>query len=70
MGLKHCYGGYVEPQSGLYGICKLLYPPQQSCRGVYWFHHVRTSVDKSYVVRQLELCFLESFAVPELLELI
>jgi hypothetical protein len=19
----------------------LLYPPQQSCRGVYWFHHVR-----------------------------
>jgi hypothetical protein len=28
-----------------------LYPPQQSCRGVYWFHHVRPSVDKSYVVR-------------------
>ena len=21
-----------------------LYPPQQSCRGVYWFHHVRPSV--------------------------
>ena len=29
----------------------LLYPPQRSCRGVYWFHHVRPSVDKSYVVR-------------------
>ena len=29
----------------------LLYPPQQSCMGVYWFHHVRPSVDKSYVVR-------------------
>jgi hypothetical protein len=33
----------------------LLYPLQQSCRGVYWFHHVRPSVrpsvDKSYVVR-------------------
>jgi hypothetical protein len=29
-----------------------LYTPQQrSCRGVYWFHHVRPSVDKSYVVR-------------------
>ena len=23
MGLKHRYGGYVEPQSGFYGICKL-----------------------------------------------
>ena len=22
----------------------LLYPPQRSCRGVYWFHHVRPSV--------------------------
>ena len=36
-------------------ILLLLYPPQQSCRGVYWFHHVRPSVrpsvDKSYVVR-------------------
>jgi hypothetical protein len=37
-------------------VCKkcnffLLYTPQQSCRGVYWFHHVRPSVDKSYVVR-------------------
>ena len=38
---------------------KLLYPPERSCRGVYWFHHVRPSiwpsvrpsVDKSYVVR-------------------
>ena len=28
-----------------------LYPLQRSCRGVYWFHHVRPSVDKSYVVR-------------------
>ena len=27
------------------------YPPQRSCRGVYWFHPVRPSVDKSYVVR-------------------
>ena len=27
-------------------------PPQRSCRGVYWFHHVRPSVDKSYVVRR------------------
>jgi hypothetical protein len=25
MGLKHRYGGYVEPQSGLYGICKLFF---------------------------------------------
>jgi hypothetical protein len=25
--------------------------PQQSCRGVYWFHPVRPSVDKSYGVR-------------------
>ena len=23
---------------------RLLYPPQRSCRGVYWFHHVRPSV--------------------------
>jgi hypothetical protein len=41
-----------------------LYLPQRSCRGLYWFHHVipsvRPSVDKSYVVRKLELCFLES----------
>jgi hypothetical protein len=33
----------------------LLYPPQQSCRGVFWYHHVRPSfrpsVDKSYVIR-------------------
>ena len=28
-----------------------LYTPQRSCRGVYWFHHVRPSVDKSYVIR-------------------
>ena len=26
-------------------------PLQQSCRGIYWFHHVRPSVDKSYVIR-------------------
>ena len=32
-----------------------LYPPQRSCMGVYWFHHVRPSVDKSYVVRVLLL---------------
>jgi hypothetical protein len=25
MGLNHRYGGYVEPQSGLYGICKLFF---------------------------------------------
>jgi hypothetical protein len=25
MGLKHRYGGYAEPQSGLYGICKLFF---------------------------------------------
>ena len=25
MGLKHRYGGYVEPQSDLYGICKLFF---------------------------------------------
>ena len=25
MRLKHRYGGYVEPQSGLYGICKLFF---------------------------------------------
>ena len=35
----------------------LLYPLQQSCRGVYWFHHVhpsvRPSVDKSYVFYNL-----------------
>ena len=28
-----------------------LYPLQRSCRGVYWFHHVRPSVDKSYVIQ-------------------
>ena len=28
-----------------------LYPSQWSCRGVYWSHHVRPSVDKSYVVQ-------------------
>ena len=25
-------------------VIPLLYPPQQSCRGVNWFHHVRPSV--------------------------
>jgi hypothetical protein len=24
-----------------------LYPPQRSCRGIYWFHHVRPSVRPS-----------------------
>ena len=32
-------------------VVLFLYPPQRSCRGVYWFHHVCPSVDKSYVVR-------------------
>ena len=36
--------------SGMVNSFKFLYPPQRSCRGVYWFHHVRPSVDKSYVV--------------------
>ena len=41
----------------LFTVIDILYyiyfytPPQRSCRGVYWFHHVRPSVDKSYVVR-------------------
>ena len=26
------------------GFVSLFYPPQRSCRGVYWFHHVRPSV--------------------------
>jgi hypothetical protein len=26
-------------------------PPATKLEGVYWFHHVRPSVDKSYVVR-------------------
>ena len=28
--------------TGIY--LNLLYPLQRSCRGVYWFHHVRPSV--------------------------
>jgi hypothetical protein len=32
----------------------LIIPPQRSCRGVYWFHHVRPSVDKSYQLFTLE----------------
>ena len=56
----------------------LLYPLQRSCRGVYWFHHVRPSVDKSYFISCLpvkrggSLSFLTifTFVVPELLDLI
>jgi hypothetical protein len=44
-------------------LCNFLSPPQRSCRGVYWFQHVRPSVDKSYAVRYFELCFLESFKI-------
>jgi hypothetical protein len=54
----------------------LLYPLQRSCRGVYWFHHVRPSVDKSYFISCLpvkrggSLSFLTifTFVVPELLD--
>ena len=40
----------------LYITCQILfwYPLQRSCRGVYWFHHVRPSVRPS-VCRQI-LC--------------
>jgi hypothetical protein len=45
------------------GICRIwppfLYPPQQSCRGVYWFHHVRQSVRLS---RQI-LCRMITWVV-------
>jgi hypothetical protein len=44
--LKNWQNIFVKQQ-----LFSLLYPPQRSCRGVYWFHHVRPSVDKSYVVR-------------------
>ena len=32
---------------------KLLYPPQRSCRGVYWFHHVRPSVCRQILCRTI-----------------
>jgi hypothetical protein len=45
------------------GICRIwppfLYPPQRSCRGVYWFHHVRQSVRLS---RQI-LCRMITWVV-------
>ena len=28
-------------------------PPQRSCRGVYWFHHVRPSVCKQILCRMI-----------------
>ena len=31
----------------------LLYPPQRSCRGVYWFHHVRPSVCRQILCRTI-----------------
>ena len=31
----------------------LLSPPQRSCRGVYWFHHVRPSVCRQILCRTI-----------------
>ena len=45
------FGVNVECCSSYRPYHLFLYPPQRSCRGVYWFHHIRPSVDKSYVVR-------------------
>ena len=50
---------YTRMCSFFFFLFLLLYPPQRSCRGVYWFHHARPSVrpsicpsvDKSYVVQ-------------------
>jgi hypothetical protein len=52
--------GTIRSAYHFYSSLIFLYPPQRSCRGVYWFHHVRPSVrpsdrpsvDKSYVVRE------------------
>ena len=47
----------------LYITCQILfwYPLQRSCRGVYWFHHVRPSVRPS-VCRQI-LCRMITWVV-------
>ena len=47
---------HVREKLDLYILCifLLLYPSQRSCRGVYWFHHVRPSCRPS-VCRQI-LC--------------
>ena len=39
-----------------------LYPPQRSCRGVYWFHHVRPSVCRQILCRTITwVVFLRMF---------
>ena len=43
-------------------IIGLLYPPQQNCRGVYWFHHVRPSVCRQILCRTITwVVFLRIF---------
>ena len=38
------------------------YPPQRSCRGVYWFHHVRPSVCRQIICRTITwVVFLRIF---------
>jgi hypothetical protein len=38
------------------------YPPQRSCRGVYWFHHVRPSVCRQILCRTITwVVFLRIF---------
>jgi hypothetical protein len=52
LSLLHYWEVMAEVEAHVYMLYStLLYPPQRSCMGVYWFHHVRPSVDKSYVVR-------------------
>ena len=43
--------GPMPPTS--HGKFDLLYPPQRSCRGVYWFHHVRPSVCRQILCRTI-----------------
>ena len=40
----HILSLFNLPFFHIFPIFSLLYPPQQSCSGVYWFHHVRPSV--------------------------
>ena len=47
---------------GMLNLVIFLYPPQQSCRGVYWFHHVRPSVCRQILCRTITwVVFLRIF---------
>jgi hypothetical protein len=59
MGLKHRYGGYVEPQSGLYGICKLFFLrdsiaihfPYKCYTTKYWYVSITSVTNCSSSIR-------------------